>query len=179
MEGYFPILEYCELAEVDRDTAYHRAARGMVDSFKDKEGRLFIYYFKDETKVPENFIPFKEYAKQKGVSYSALHLALTKGEFIKEDVVTLAKDKIKKGTRSKIFINPDAIRRKRTREVVATELCPDGYITAKEWRLRNNVAETNFSQMIIFDRIPTIKIGQNRYVKEDEPLPKDKRRREA
>lgn len=176
MEGYFPISDYCVLAQVDRDTAYHRAIRGTVDSFRNKNGRLYIYHSQNNINIPDNFIPLTTYAKKQKKSYSAIHRAMSAGEFKSKDIVVLPLTIMNGSSRSKIFINPDAERAKRTYEMRARAKRPEGYLTANEWREKYHVTKSNFNQMIISDRIETIKVGAYRYVKETQQLPEDKRR---
>jgi hypothetical protein len=170
MEGYFPIQEYCKLAEISTDTAYHRAIRKRVDSFTDKYGRMFIY-FTDEKIAPDGFVSLHDYAKLKGVEYEAVRMMHRKKRFNEEDVYIVPHHVFRPKTYDRIFINKNAEIPKPPKVMN----CPEGYIHISEWAKKNEVSPERLNQMILHNRIETIKVGKFRYIKEDAKLPIDRR----
>jgi hypothetical protein len=170
MEGYFPIQEYCKLAEVSTDTAYHRAIRKKVDSFTDKNGRMFIY-FTDEKIVPDGFVSLRDYAKLKGININTVKMMYQKKRFNEEDIYIIPPFVFRPKTYDRIFINKNA---EVPKSLIATN-CPEGYIHISDWAKRYKVSQERVNQMIIHDRIETIKVGKFRYIKEDAKLPIDRR----
>ena len=178
MEGYFPIHEYCRLSGCNTDTAYHRAIRGNVDSFKDKDERLFIYFTDYKTKVPEGFITIAEYAKRNNMSYSSVDFAIRNNRFNPDDVYRIPKHSFAVRRRHRVFIRPDAERNISSKEEFAQQNSPEGYITMNQWGAKNNVSRDRIGQMVRNHRIETLKVGTYRYIKEGTPVPLDKRHKE-
>ena len=89
MEGYFPVAQYCDLTDVKKDTAHHRAERGTVPAFKDENGRWFIYFTDEQDPVPKGFIPIKEYAKLIGKKYDNVLQRIRAGFYSKDDYIKL------------------------------------------------------------------------------------------
>ena len=176
MEGYFPIMEYCKLAQCTRDVAYHRAFRKEVDSFKDKNGTMFIYFTDYMIGIPDGFISAKEYAVKHNVSDTYVRNAVHHNRFNDEDIYILPRHSYALHRFGRIFIRENAQIIKLTPDKRAKLNCPIGYLTSSEWCKKHNITRDRFNQMVIHKRIETIKVGSFRYVKENTELPKDKRR---
>ena len=164
MEGYFPIEEYVELAKVNRNTAYVRVYRGQVDAFKDKNGRWFIY-FSDETGikrrsyydriVPEGYMKMSDWAEAHGKTYQSVLGCVKRGKFAQGDLYRIGRG---------IFIKNEAV--PDTRKLIIRK-CPSGYLSVKEWAEQNDVEHKTAMQYVTDGRIPSVKIGKYRYIKED------------
>jgi hypothetical protein len=170
MDGYYPIQAYCALTGISKDTAYHRAIRGNIKSVKDKRGRLYLYFSENENNVPDGFISVNEYAKKYNMKAGAVQQAIRHKRFNEEDVFRLQHN-IGSKNAPHVFI-------RETAELAPgyKTNCPPKYIHVSEWAKLNNVTRNNLGQMIITNRIETIKVGGYRYIKEGTPLPKDRRR---
>ena len=87
MEGYFPIYEYCKITGANKNTAYRRAERGTLESFKGKDGRWFVYYSDNRT-IPEGYISTEEYAKKVGVCRQHVEYRIRSGYFKDDETIT-------------------------------------------------------------------------------------------
>ena len=162
MEGYYPIQEYCRLAGVNRDTAYHRVYRDEVPSFKDKNGKMFIYYADYLKDVPEGFVPMSEYVKLHNTYYNAVQQAIKAGNFLPDEFYVAPDDDfIPYGRR--FYIKKDSEPHKKV------DLnCPPGYINATEWCAKYNISRPNLGQRILHGKIHPIKIGRYIYIEDKE-----------
>lgn len=52
----------------------------------------------------------------------------------------------------------------------------EGYITVLEWANKNNISISGARYYVSNKRLKSIKIGNGVYIKEDEPMPENKRR---
>lgn len=170
IEGYFPVEEYCKLANVNSDTAYHRAIRNEVPNFKDENNRVFIYFTDAYMGVPENFIPMREYAKLYHRHVQTIAQKVRKNIFRKEDVFVAPKSIYGPDKYARIFINKN-VRPPMTKETN----CPDGYLLMLDWADLNNISHYRVNQMVYHNRIVTVKIGTRRYIKADTLPPIDRR----
>lgn len=161
-EGYYPIHEYCNLAGVNRDTAYHRAIRKEVPSFKDEDGRLFIYYANYDINIPEGFVTLREYAKKHNTKPGIVGQYIRLGNFKPSDVFVLAKD-IFTPTGCHIFIHKDAELCKKI-----DLRCPEGYLSAMDWCAKYNISRSNLGQRILKGKIHPVKVGRYIYLEDRE-----------
>ena len=160
MEGYYPIRAYCELAKVSKDTAYHRAIRKEVPSFKDEEGKLFIYY--SDYTVPDGFVTLKEYAAEHNTKANTVRQYIRLGNYKAEDVFRMPEE-ITTPSHRCIYIKKDAEICKKV------DLnCPPGHLNAMEWCAKYNVSRPNLSQKILHGKIKPVKVGRYIYLEDRE-----------
>ena len=165
MEGYFPIYKYCEITGCNKDTAYHRAERGTVESFKGKDGRWFLY-FSDNRGIPEGFVSIEDYAKKIGVSHSQVAYKIREGYFKDGETITetIINDDGRPVFRRLIKENAEWVDyrvnlNKQRAEYIMNRLRPEGAYTVAEY-----AEHIGKSPAIIYGRI---KWGKIKFVKVD------------
>ena len=88
MEAYIPVYEYAQRTGLKMDTVYHRAERGSIESFKNEEGRWFIYYCdEDIPQAPEGYVTIDDFAEMHHVESASIHSYIRKGKFNSEDIM--------------------------------------------------------------------------------------------
>lgn len=162
MEGYYPIQEYCRLAGVSRDTAYHRTNRKEIPFFKDETGRMFIYYADYQKNVPDGFVSIKEYAETHNLKNATVRQNVVMGNFKPEDIYKAPDNGVMPYSR-RIYINNEAKPHKKV-----DLYCPPGYINAKDWCKKYNITRNNLGQRIRHGKVHPIKIGRYLYLEDKE-----------
>ena len=181
MEGYFPIHVYTKLANVSRDTAYHRMERKEIPSFKDENGVWFAYYNDEGTdNPPEGYIFLHDFAKKFGVTDATARFWLKHNKIKPEDVIRkTARDK--NGLRRKCIlikedVEPDILTRREAVVGRMEALRPEGYITVTEFAKKENKRKNSVYIAIRRGAIEVAVSENHYYIKEDATWPKRKRR---
>ncbi len=146
MKGYFPIEQYCRITGCSKDTAHHRAIRGTVESFRNSNGRYFLYYNNESDPIPEGFVHITEYAKAHNVHTNSVRKAVKNNVFNKDDVKCIRIMSPKGCHYNQIYIRKDAeypneskIKSRRTTDKVMNKFRPEGYLTVKEFAQREGM----------------------------------------
>ena len=176
MEGYFPIQEYCKLAGVSEDTAYHRAIRNSIPSFEGKDGRTFLYFCNDAPDIPEGWCTLKEFAEMHNVNRSAVYKQVKKGHIPNDCVkkVTLTGISKLNGPGTIIIIQKDVPytammkeRQTKYQTQLIKALSPEGYIPAAEFAKANGIPKYQVYNDINRGFILSIKSYGHLYVPND------------
>jgi hypothetical protein len=146
MEGYFPIEQYCRITGCSKDTAHHRVIRGTVESFRNSNGRYFLYYNDEVDPVPEGFVHYVEYAKIHNINQDSVRRTVKNGLFNEGDIKRIRYMTPQGAHHIQVYIRSDAeypntqLRiNRRTTEKVMNELRPEGYLTVKEFAEREGM----------------------------------------
>ena len=165
MEGYFPAYEYCRLTGCKKDTAYHRAERGTVESFKGKDGRWFIYYSDNNDGEIDGYLSVKDYAKKHNISESTVKSKIYSSDEFKKNTTSLVLIDKNGHPRKKVLIKEDAewidrykVQRRYYKRLFDA-IRPEGAYTIKEYA--NLIGKTTAS---IYSRIRCRSIN---YIKVD------------
>ena len=173
MEGYFPIQEYCKLAGVSEDTAYHRAIRNSIPSFEDKDGRKFLYFCNDAPDIPEGWCTLKEFAEMHNVNRNTVYKHIRKGHIPNDCVKKVTLTGISKinGPGTIIIIQKDVpytdminYRQTEYQTQLIKALSPDGYIPAAEFAKANGLPRYRIYNDINRGFILSIKSNGHIYV---------------
>lgn len=150
MEGYFPICKYCEITGVKKNTAHRRAERGSVESFKNSEGRWFLYYCddKEDYDVPEGYITCKEFAKKHRFSNNTLERYIRHGFIDRNNCIVLKrniKSAVVKGSGKRKFIKENAeIKKPKHISIVEYFRPSEDWLTVDEWCKKENIKEKHY-----------------------------------
>ena len=174
MEGYFPINEYCRLANISTDTAYHRTNRKKVPFFIDNNNRMFIYFSDEGPVVPEDFISVVEFAIKNNTSDVRIRNLINRGVISSEDYIRIPKSKFFSNRRGGVYVR-ESIKLTNTKMDNIRKICPEGYITLNDWCKKVDMPIGSAVQFISRGKLKIYKFGGHRYVKEETQDPRKRK----
>ena len=174
MEGYFPIHQYCRITGISKDTAHHRAIRGTVEAFKNKEDRWFLYFCDESDPIPEGFIHYTEYAKSIGIRPETVWNVARKYKLFPEDDYIVARYMTPQGAhRITLYIRkgieyPNSKDNVNKREAfkLMNSLRPKGYLTVKEFCEREHCSKYYVYNRLTHKKIQGINVSGHWFIDE-------------